>query len=79
MNVLLISTTESAGGGAIAARRLLIALEEAGINAKMMVRDRQTNHPSVIALKQSKFEVWRFVWERFVIWCNNLFCIKNLF
>lgn len=79
MNVLLISTTESAGGGAIAARRLLIALEEAGINAKMMVRDRQTNHPSVIALKQSKFDVWRFVWERFVIWCNNLFCIKNLF
>lgn len=79
MNVLIISTAENSGGGAIAARRLLIALEEKGINVKMIVRDKQTNHPSVIALKKGKWDMWRFVWERFVIWSNNLFSRKNLF
>lgn len=79
MNILIISTAENSGGGAIAARRLLIALEEKGINVKMIVRDKQTNHPSVIALKKGKWDMWRFVWERFVIWSNNLFSRKNLF
>ena len=39
MNVLLISTSERSGGGAIAARRLMDALNANGVEAKMMVRD----------------------------------------
>lgn len=40
MNVLLVSTSERSGGGAIAAHRLMDALNKNGVRAKMVVRDR---------------------------------------
>jgi len=40
MNVLLVSTSERSGGGAIAAHRLMNALNKNGVRAKMVVRDR---------------------------------------
>ncbi len=43
MKVLIISTTERTGGGAIAACRLLTALNRNDIQARMLVRDRQTD------------------------------------
>ena len=49
MKVLIISTTERTGGGAIAARRLLTALNKNGIKAKMLVRDKQTDDVNVAA------------------------------
>lgn len=48
MKVLLISTSECSGGGAIAARRLMVALNKNGVEAKLMVRDKQSDNPSVI-------------------------------
>lgn len=50
MNVLLISTSECEGGGAIAARRLMDALTANGVEAKMMVRDKQSDDPNVIKI-----------------------------
>ena len=47
MNVLLISTSERSGGGAIAARRLMDALNKNGVKAKLMVRDKQTDAVTV--------------------------------
>ena len=47
MNVLLISTSECCGGGAIAARRLMEALGKNGVKAKLMVRDKQTDAVTV--------------------------------
>ena len=47
MRVLIISTTERTGGGAIAAKRLLTALNKNGIKAKMLVRDKQTDDVNV--------------------------------
>lgn len=47
MNVLLVSTSEQSGGGAIAARRLMDALNQNGAKATLLVRDRQTDHPAV--------------------------------
>lgn len=47
MNVLLISTSEFSGGGAIAARRLMDALNKNGVKAKMMVRDKQSDAVTV--------------------------------
>lgn len=47
MRVLIISTTERTGGGAIAASRLLTALNRNGVQAKMLVRDRQTDDTRV--------------------------------
>ena len=79
MNILFVSTAERSGGGAIAARRLLTALNSIGINAKMLVRDKQTDLPCVIEIKKGKSDIWRFVWERIVIWANNLFSKRNLF
>ena len=47
MNVLLVSTSERSGGGAIAARRLMEALNKNGVKAKMMVRDKQSDAATV--------------------------------
>lgn len=48
MNVLLISTADLAGGGAIAAYRLMTALNNHGVQAKMLVRDKKSENLSVI-------------------------------
>ena len=48
MNILLISTSERSGGGAIAARRLMDALNKNGVKAKLMVRDKQTDAVTVV-------------------------------
>jgi len=86
MNVLLVSTSEMTGGAAIAARRLLFALNRYGeshggaVQAKLLVRDRATDCPDVIALKTGKFDKkFRFAFERGVIWLNNHFSKENLF
>ena len=47
MNVLLVSTSERSGGGAIAARRLMEALNKNGVKAKLMVRDKQSDAVTV--------------------------------
>ena len=47
MNVLFVSTSECSGGGAIAARRLMEALNKNGVKAKLMVRDKQSDAVTV--------------------------------
>ena len=53
MRVLIINTSERIGGAAIAAHRLMEALKNNGIKAKMLVRDKQTDQISVVQLKKS--------------------------
>ena len=48
IKVLLISTSECSGGGAIAARRLMDALTQSGVRAKLMVRDKQSDATAVV-------------------------------
>lgn len=79
MRVLIINTSERRGGAAIAANRLMEALKNNGIKAKMLVRDRQTNEVTVVALKKSWRSLWQFAWERIVIWATNGFHKHNLF
>ena len=79
MRVLLINTSERMGGAAIAASRLLEALKNHGIKAKMLVRDKETDQITVVPLRQSWWLVWKFVWERVVIWMANRFSRKDLF
>lgn len=50
MKVLLVSTAECTGGGAIAAKRLLHALHDAGADVRLLVRDRQSADPLVTAV-----------------------------
>ena len=79
MRVLIINTSERIGGAAIAASRLLESLKNNGIKAKMLVRDKQTDQISVVGLQRNWWQVWRFVWERIVIWKANRFKNNNLF
>jgi glycosyltransferase involved in cell wall biosynthesis len=79
MRVLLLSTFEKSGGAAIAASRLALALHSNGIEAKMLVRNKQTVRPWVVGLDKTYKHNLRFVWERFCIWFYNRFSKKNLF
>ena len=79
MRVLLINTSERIGGAAVAASRLMEALKNNGIKAKLLVRDKQTEQITVVALRRSWRLVWKFVWERIVIWKANRFKKNNLF
>ena len=83
MNVVILNTSEKIGGAAIAANRIMIALNKSGINAKMIVRDKQTNDSNVISINSSDSKKYinlpRFYWERFIIFINNKFNKNNLF
>lgn len=79
MRVLIINTSERIGGAAIAANRLMDALRNNGIQAKMLVRDKQTQNIAVIGLKKSLWSIWQFIWERIIIWKANHFKKHNLF
>lgn len=79
MRVLIINTSERMGGAAVAAGRLMESLKNNGIKAKMLVRDKQTDQISVVGLKQSWLHVWKFMWERIVIWKANRFKKNDLF
>ena len=72
MRVLLINTSERIGGAAIACSRLMEALKNNGIKAKMLVRDKQTEQITVVSLDRSWRLVWKFVWERIRIWQANV-------
>ena len=79
MRVLIVNTSERIGGAAVAANRLAEALNNHGVKAKMLVRDKQTGSITTAALPASWRLRWNFLWERFVIWCHNGFNRKNLF
>lgn len=79
MKVLIVNTSESIGGAAIAANRLTKALLQNGLKAKMLVRDRQTDDAATITFGSKWKMKWHFLWERFVIWCHNGFSRKHLF
>lgn len=78
MNVLIVNTSERIGGAAIAANRLMEALKHQHVQARMLVRDRQTEQLSVTAVRQS----WRlpvnFLWERATIFLHNGLSRKRL-
>ena len=68
MRVLIVNTSERTGGAAVAAGRLMEALNNNGVKAKMLVRDKQTDHLTVVALPGQKRMQLRFLWERLVVW-----------
>lgn len=79
MKVLLVNTSERTGGAAVACNRLLDALNKQGIKAKMLVRDKQTSNPHVVAVRKPLYMKLCFLRERFIIWRNNHYSRKNLF
>ncbi len=71
MHVLIVNTSERTGGAAIAANRLLHALNRNGVEARMLVRDRKTDSDNVVNIPQSWLLKAKFLWERGVIWMAN--------
>lgn len=66
MRVLIVNTSERTGGAAVAANRLMDALNNNGVKAKMLVRDKTTDDITVVGLPHSLKLSWNFLWER---WC----------
>ena len=79
MRVLIVNTSERMGGAAIVAGRLMEALNNNGIKAKMLVKEKQTDRLSIVGLKKNWWRVCQFIWERIVIWKENGFRKHNLF
>ena len=79
MRVLIVNTSERTGGAAIAAHRLMDALNNNGVKAKMLVQKKETEDISVVGLNKPWLQRWRFLWERWCIFVRMWFSRKNLF
>ena len=79
MRVLLVNTSEKTGGAAVAANRLMEALNNNGVKAKLLVRDKITDNITVVGLKQSIWRQLPFLWERFVVFLHTHLSKHHLF
>ena len=79
MKILIINTSERTGGAAVAANRLMKALNNNGAKAKMLVRDKETNSLTVAELPKSPMKQWHFLWERLMVFYHLHFSKRHLF
>jgi glycosyltransferase involved in cell wall biosynthesis len=79
MKILIVNTSERTGGAAVAANRLMKALNNYGAKAMMLVRDKDTDTLTVSELPQSPRLRWQFLWERLCIFIKLRFSRKHLF
>jgi glycosyltransferase involved in cell wall biosynthesis len=83
MKVVIVNTSEKRGGAAVAANRIMFALQKAGVEARMLVRDKMTDNQDVISINTSflkrTINFLRFVWERLIIFLNNGLNREKLF
>ena len=79
MKVLIVNTSEKTGGAAVAAHRLMDALNNHGVKARMLVRDKETDNLTVIGLQGKWRQQWYFLWERFIIFLHLHFNRQRLF
>ena len=79
MRILIVNTSEHTGGAAVAANRLMEALNNNGVKAKMLVRDKLTNDISVAELPHQLRNQLHFLWERWCIFWHLRFSKQHLF
>ena len=79
MRILLVNTNEKKGGAAVATYRLMEALNNNGVKAKMLVSEKETDSITVVELPQGWRQKWNFLWERWCIFCRLHFSRKHLF
>ena len=77
MKILLLNTSARTGGAAVAANRLRKALQKKGIDVSMLVRDKEIAGASISSVSSTgwkrKMNLFRFYWERLIIFlCNHL-------
>ena len=71
MNVLIVCTHDQQGGAAIAAYRLLEALNKNGVAASMLTIDKKSDNANVNEVGNSLLNKGRFIAERGVIYIQN--------
>ena len=79
MKVLLVNTSESTGGAAIACSRIMTALRKEGVDASMMVRNPEGRREGVIPVGSGLHKKWSFLRERAAIWAANGYNRDNIF
>ena len=79
MKVVLVNKSDSKGGAAVVSLRLMHALVDAGVDARMLVIDKQTDNPLVGTMGSKWSNKWRFLAERVGVWCRNGFDRSTLF
>ncbi|MGI6242072.1 MAG: glycosyltransferase family 4 protein [Prevotella sp.] len=79
MRVLLVNTSERAGGAAVATNRLLEALNNNGVKARMLVAKKETDNINVIGIPRSWRHRVAFLWERWCIFMHLRFSKNHLF
>ena len=79
MKVLLVNTSETTGGAAIACGRIMKALRGEGVDASMMVRNAEKHADAVIPVGSGCQKKWCFLRERATIWAANGFSKDKLF
>lgn len=77
--ILLVNTSERTGGAAVAANRLMKALNKNGVEAKMLVADKSTGNPDVFEIPGKWRKKHNFLYERLLIFIRNRFSKKRLF
>lgn len=79
MKVLIINKSDATGGAAVVSFRLLEALRDQGVDARMLVCEKLTDSPYV-EKAASSFQINKaFILERLKIFSSNGFNRKNLF
>lgn len=79
MKILIVNTSDIHGGAAIAAFRLMNALNASGESAKMLVRDRFSDNENVVQIGGKLKNKFNFYLERGQIYLKNRFSRENLF
>ena len=79
MKILIVNTSELSGGAALAASRLKDALNKQGEKAMMLVRDKQSDDPTVVGIGGGLGSSLRFLWERVRILLSLRFNRSHLF
>lgn len=79
MRVLIVNTSERAGGAAVASGRLMDALNNNGVKAKMLVMNKESDSITVVGLPGRLRQKINFLWERWCIYCHLHFHRDRLF
>lgn len=79
MKVLIVNTSERVGGAAVAANRLMKALNKNGVAAKMLVNNKSTDDVNVVEVPWKWRKKFNFVFERGLIYILNGFTRNRLF
>lgn len=79
MRVLIVNTSERAGGAAVASSRLMDALNNNGVKAKMLVMNKETDSITVVGMGGSLHKRLHFLWERWCVYWHLHFKRDHLF